>query len=358
MASGGSRDMVIRTTPNNMTIADYSEQLKNRQITINHNYQRSDKVWPISAKSNLIDTILMGYPVPKIILSQTTDLDTRKTRKEVVDGQQRTAAITEFLDNRYALSRGEYAGQRFDNLDDTAKRTFLDYPLSADVFTSATEEEIREVFRRINSYQVPLNREETRHATHQGEFKWFIKDMGTRYATSFVKIGIMVERQISRMADLELLTELVHAIKYGIKTANPSALDAIYTTNDKNFPDKEQVEEQLAFGLGEIINLADIHNTKLVSRPNVYSLVAALVAVKFPQSPLRIDLEASDRGSAFTDRANILTNLTALADAIEDDSAEPPLNEFVSAARQGTNTEKNRKTRFKWFHQALTTDRL
>ena len=350
--------MVIRTTPNNMTIADYNEQLKNRQITINHNYQRSDKVWPISAKSNLIDTILMGYPVPKIILSQTTDLDTRKTRKEVVDGQQRTAAITEFLDNKYALSRGDYAGLRFNNLDDTAKHAFLEYPLSADVFTSATDEEIREVFRRINSYQVPLNRQETRHATHQGEFKWFIKDLGTRYATSFVKIGIMVERQISRMADLELLTELVHAIKNGIKTANPSALDALYSTNDESFPDRGQIEDQLTFGLGEIINLVEIHNTKLVSRPNLYSLFAALVAVRFPPSPLRTDLEPPDRDSAFADRANILTNLTTLADAIENDHAEPPLNEFVSAARQGTNTERNRKIRFKWFHQALTADRL
>jgi hypothetical protein len=214
------------------------------------------------------------------------------------------------------------------------------------------------VFRRTNSYQVPLNRQETRHATHQGEFKWFIKDLGTRYATSFVKVGIMVERQISRMADLELLTELVHAIKNGIKTANPSALDALYSTNDKSFPDKGQIEDQLTFGLGEIINLVDIHNTKLVSRSNLYSLFSALVAVRFPLSPLRTYLEPPDRDNPFTDRANILTNLTTLADAIENDHAEPPLNEFVSAARQGTNTEKNRKIRFKWFHQALTADRL
>jgi hypothetical protein len=97
------------------------------------------------------------------------------------------------------------------------------------------------------------------------------------------------------MADLELLTELVHAIKNGIKTANPSALDALYSTNDKTFSDKEQVEEQLNFGLGEIIDLVDIHNTRLVSRPNVYSLFAALVAVRFPASPLRTQLETPDR---------------------------------------------------------------
>ena len=160
------------------------------------------------------------------------------------------------------------------------------------------------------------------------------------------------------MADLELLTELVHAVTNGIKTANPSALSTLYSANDKTFSDREPIEVKLTFGLGEIINLVDIHNTKLVSRANVYSLFAALVAVRFPASRLRADLEAPERDSAFTDRANILTNLTTLADAIENDHAEPPLNEFVTAARQGTNTEKNRKIRFMWFHQALTADRL
>ena len=151
----------MRTTPNNMTIAQYNEQLKQKQIIINHDYQRTDKVWPTSAKSNLIDTILTGYPIPKLnFLSQQTDLDTRKTRIEVVDGQQRTAAIIEFLDNKYALSRGEFAGSRFDTLDNDKKHDFLDYQLSADVFTSAKDEDIREVFRRINSYQVPLNKQE------------------------------------------------------------------------------------------------------------------------------------------------------------------------------------------------------
>jgi uncharacterized protein with ParB-like and HNH nuclease domain len=96
--------MAMRTTPNNMTIAQYNEQLKNKQIIINHDYQRTDKVWPISAKSNLIDTILTGYPIPKLILSQHTDLDTKRTRIEVVDGQQRTAAIIEYLDKGLCMS--------------------------------------------------------------------------------------------------------------------------------------------------------------------------------------------------------------------------------------------------------------
>jgi hypothetical protein len=349
--------MVMRTTPNNMTIAQYNEQLKNKQIIINHDYQRTDKVWPISAKSNLIDTILTGYPIPKLILSQHTDLDTKRTRIEVVDGQQRTAAITEFLDNKYSLSRGEFAGARFEDLEDIKKHDFLDYQVSADVFTSATDEDIREVFRRINSYQVPLNKQETRHATHQGDFKWFIRDLGARYATSFVKMGIMTERQISRMVDLEFLTELVRMIKSGIRTANPSALDALYKDNDVTFPDRSEIEAKITFGLGEIINLSDIHRTRLMSRENAYSLFAALLSIEFPNLPVSMEVEEHLRNLTFTDRANILTNLSVLADALESDE-EGPYNEFVNASRRGTNTEKNRTTRFQWFRRALTSERF
>jgi hypothetical protein len=168
----------------------------------------------------------------------------------------------------------------------------------------------------------------------------------------------MTEKQISRMADLEFLTELAHALKYGIKTANPSALDALYADNDSAFPNRNVIEEQLTFGLGRIIDLVEIHNTRLASRGNAYSLFAAFVAVQFPGSPLRQDLEDANRDKPFAERANILTNLTSLADALEDNDPASPLHDFVSAARQGTNTEKNRRARFQWFHRALTSEHL
>lgn len=347
--------MPMRTTPYNMTIADYAEQLRNKQVIVNHNYQRSDKVWPIAAKSNLIDTILNGYPVPKLIFSQKTDLDTRKTRKEVVDGQQRTAAIIEFLDNKYILSRGDFVGNRFSTLPEAKQREFVDYMLSADTFTSATDEEIREVFRRINSYQVPLNKQETRHATHQGEFKWFIRDLGKQYATSFIKIGIMGEKQISRMNDLELLTELVDLTINGIRTSSPSHLDEIYTSRDKSFPEREMAQETIEYGIGSIIDMPEIHQTKLMSKGNLYSLFGAIVAVRFPNSTLR-SLMPSDTWNSHAGDNEISSNLTTLSSALDGD--ENGFDEFVLASKQGTNTLKNRKTRFEHFVKALTSNQI
>jgi hypothetical protein len=200
------------------TVAEYCQQFADHQIVINSDYQRSDLIWPPSARSYLIDTILNGYPIPKVLLRQRTDLQNRRTYKEIVDGQQRTAAIVDFFNDRLTLSSGVYNGRKFSTLDDDVKTKFITYFISADVFSEATDEEVREVFRRINSYTVPLNHQENRHATHQGDFKWFIVSLSRTYAQSFKDMGVLTEKRISRMADAELLTEMVRVLFHGIET--------------------------------------------------------------------------------------------------------------------------------------------
>ena len=87
----------MKTTTTGFTVAEYCNQLATRQTTVNTNYQRTDKVWPTSARSFLIDIILNDYPFPKISLAQKTDLAKKATFKEIVDGQQSTAAINDFF---------------------------------------------------------------------------------------------------------------------------------------------------------------------------------------------------------------------------------------------------------------------
>src|SRR5260370_3293352 len=100
------------------TVAEYCDQLKAGSITINRDYQRSDAVWPPAARSFLIDTILNGFPMPKFLLSQITDLRTRKTIKQIVDGQQRTKAILDFYDDKLRISgKADLAGKTFSSLD-------------------------------------------------------------------------------------------------------------------------------------------------------------------------------------------------------------------------------------------------
>ena len=89
----------------NMTVADYCNAMRRGEITVNTDYQRSDQVWPPIARSFLIETILLNFPIPKLFLYQVTDLKSRQTVKEIVDGQQRSMAVKDFFENHLRLSK-------------------------------------------------------------------------------------------------------------------------------------------------------------------------------------------------------------------------------------------------------------
>src|ERR1039457_1819635 len=226
----------MQVTASSFTVAEYCEQMRNKGIVVNHDYQRSDKVWPPAARSYLIETILLGYPMPKMSLYQTTNLKTKRTKKEIVDGQQRSQAISDFLEDKLRLTgKSLFAGRVFSQLEQEQQQSFVDYTLTVDVFVGATAEEIRQVFRRMNSYTIPLNPQEKRHATHQGEFKWFIVEMSELYASALKQLGVFSERQLSRMADATLFSDIVYTITLGIKSASEASLDKFYQDNDASF---------------------------------------------------------------------------------------------------------------------------
>ena len=169
--------MNIRPNSITFTVADYCNAHKRQEVLVDRKYQRNSRVWPQRAQSYLIETILRGFPMPKLALHQKTDLTSRKSLKYVVDGQQRTNAIVDFFNGDLTLSRSleleEARGRTLDSLSQELQETFLSYPLQFDQFEAADEDVVREYFRRINSFTTPLNPEERRHANFQGNMKWF-----------------------------------------------------------------------------------------------------------------------------------------------------------------------------------------
>jgi uncharacterized protein with ParB-like and HNH nuclease domain len=78
--------MQIEPTPYN--IGDLYQWYKDGTLILQPKFQRRE-VWSKNARSYLIDTIVRGYPIPKLYVRQQIDLDTGKSIREVVDGQQR-----------------------------------------------------------------------------------------------------------------------------------------------------------------------------------------------------------------------------------------------------------------------------
>jgi hypothetical protein len=344
----------MQVTPTTFTIAEYCQQMREKSIIVNHDYQRSDKVWPPAARSYLIETILLGFPIPKLSLYQTTDLKTKKTKKEIVDGQQRSQVISDFLEGTFRLTgKGVFGGKLFSQLEEADQQHFVDYALTVDVFVGATADAIRQVFRRMNSYTVPLNPQEKRHATHQGSCKWFIVELVERYSEALKKIGVFGERQLSRMADAGLLSDIVFTLSQGIKHASDRNLDRFYEDNENAFPEEEVLRNRMTAAMDRILTWPDIYGSSLMKSYNFYSLVLAISHALAPIEQGNFNEIYPRNAPIIIDSQFALPNLTQLAAALDEPSAYPQLKEYITACSKATTRFEQRKTRFIWLSRAL-----
>jgi len=350
----------MNIVPTNMTIADYCQAMARGEIVVNSEYQRSDKVWPQVAKSYLIETIILSYPVPKLSLHQITDLKSRKTLKEIVDGQQRSRAIQDFYKDDLrllpSLDSEEIAGRVYSELQPDLQQKFLDFSLSLDLFVSATRDEVVEVFRRMNSYTIPLNPEEQRHASFQGKFKWFINRIAKRFGKGFLDMGLFGEKQLVRMADTKLLSEICDAFFNGIRTTNKQKLDRLYKDKDKQFPEEADLGTRITEAVDKVRGWTDIHGGPLMKPHIIYALTLAFLHVRRTVPTLEEDFR-SPRLRKFNDQA-IIANMSALSEALEEPERSGEFRDFAQACASKTNVREQRIIRFRWMCRALTSESL
>ncbi len=348
----------MNVTPTSFNLADYCASMERNEVQVNRDYQRSDKVWPEIARSYLIESIILGFPLPKFTLYQVTDVKSRKTIKEIVDGQQRSMAIRDFYNNVFALSRSietdTARGRKYSDLSEELQEIFLSYAISVDLLVATNREEVREAFRRMNSYTIPLNPEEHRHASFQGFFKWFIQRLANRFSKSLIDIGVFREKQIVRMADTKLLAELCDAVLNGIRTTNRRILDRLYREKDRALPDEEKLKEQFTRALDELGDLEELHGTQLMKPHIAYSLILAITHTTMGVDTLESIFQSAKR----VRRQSFLRNLSLLNDALESTDNPKELGDFVSACSSRTNVRGQREKRFVWLCKALTSDSL
>lgn len=159
-------------------------------------YQRASDVWSLDQRQLFIDSLLNGFDVPKIYLH---DLRGRHPRKvyAVVDGKQRLTTIWSFLQDGFALAdtfqmepenmpdvpatASTPAGAlRFSQLDASWRAVLLDTFLSVVLIRDATQDDIEELFSRLNN-GAPLGPAERRNALG-GEMASLIREIAGRPA--------------------------------------------------------------------------------------------------------------------------------------------------------------------------------
>ncbi|MAT94187.1 MAG: hypothetical protein CME59_16520 [Halioglobus sp.] len=203
-------------------IRDWSEA---GRLELRPDFQRRE-VWSATAKVMLMDTIIRDVPMPKIFLANT--IRQGKTYRVVIDGQQRITAILDFLRDRFTLDSpysGEEKGKKFSELDQDLQDRFLSYRIDFNEAINPTEDEVREVYSRVNKYTVPLTKQELRRADFPGDFLQISEELSVE--EYFDQVGIFSAANRRRYADVEYVSELLAAMIGGIQDKKDT-LDDFY----------------------------------------------------------------------------------------------------------------------------------
>lgn len=196
----------ISSYPADITLKGYLDKWEEGQIEIPE-FQRS-YVWDQVKASKLIESFLLGLPVPGVFLYKD-----RKTNKlAVIDGQQRILSSIRFFKNEFdekifrlknVLPRWE--GKTYSELDDSDRFQLNDTVLRATVVQQLDPDDhssIYHIFERLNTGGINLNPMEIRKCVYFGEFFTLLERLNED--ENWRKI-IVKPKPDKRLRDVELI---------------------------------------------------------------------------------------------------------------------------------------------------------
>ncbi|MBI3507252.1 MAG: DUF262 domain-containing protein [Proteobacteria bacterium] len=200
------------------SVADFIEWTANGLLNLSPDFQRRS-VWKESARSYLIDTLLRGRPIPKILITQ--HLKAGKTVRVVVDGQQRLRAILDYVSDSFKISKAHNPEFPvvYSKLPEEMQDALRTYEISCDLLYGAEYEEILDIFTRLNAYTVPLTQQEKLNAEYVGYFKQTSYKIGYKYVKYWLDSGVLSQDRIARMGEAELASDLTIAMLFGVQTS-------------------------------------------------------------------------------------------------------------------------------------------
>lgn len=269
------------------SINDFLEWSDNDQLELSPKFQRRS-VWTDTARSYLMDTIVCGKPIPKVFIRQKINPQTRKSVREVVDGQQRLRTILSFMKDGFVISKRHnktYGGLYFSQLnevDDEIQTQILNYEISVDLLVNMSDPDVLDVFGRLNSYSVTLNEQEKINANHFGPFKTLADNLAHSNNTFWIENKIISEQNVLRMNDVQMTADLLIGMIEGIRSKKQ--IKKFYEQYEKDFEiNTEELEAKFNRIITIISELFDNNFKKReFRRPHVfYSLFMSLFHLEY-----------------------------------------------------------------------------
>ncbi len=322
-----------KPSPESQSASQFFEWYQNSALILTPKFQRRN-VWKTAQKSYLIDTLLRDMPVPPIYLRTIFDVAKSQVVHEVIDGQQRMRAVLDFIEGKYALSKGldaPYSGKHFSALAKAQQTAILKYRFNCQIFDDITDAEVIEIFRRMNTYTYALNPQELRHGTYFGQFRQSCVTLAQDHLEFWRKNSIVSEARITRMDEVQLTSAILVAQVDGMQDKNTSITE-YYDKFDDDFPERRAEEGKFRFVTDNISDaIEDALPETAFRRPPFYYTLHCTVYHRIFGLP-------HETGSRKTKKRLSLSERESLKDAVV------RLSEVIIEAREAQKLTKKKNS--------------
>ncbi len=205
------------------------DRIEHEEINMNTDFQREGNLWSPEKQSRLIESILLGLPLPAFYF------DTFNPKWDIIDGLQRCCSIENFcVKKELKLTGLEFLkekdgeiyleGKGYVDLDRKLQRSIITRPITVNLIKKAHRNVRYMLFKRLNTGGLELTPPEIRNAVYQG----IIADTIKRFA-KFDEFLIATERRIptKRMQDRDFISRFIAFYLTDYSKYSPSLEDFI-----------------------------------------------------------------------------------------------------------------------------------
>lgn len=221
--ASGSISYQTNTFPADFTLEVLHQKWKNKDFEI-PSFQRG-YVWKQAQASKLIESFLLGLPVPPIFLFASKEDE----RQLVVDGQQRMKTVFYFFDGTFGepaydkktvfrlkglAESSPYYNKTFEQLSEKDQRRLKNSVLRSFIIQQldpADDTSVYHVFERLNTGGTALSNQEVRNCVYRGPFNDLLRTLNTHDCWRTLLGSPKVD---SRQKDIELLLRFISLLEW------------------------------------------------------------------------------------------------------------------------------------------------
>lgn len=253
-------NLTIKIDRDQYSIFEMKRRFDKERIQLDPDFQRN-LVWNPRQKSELIESVIMGIPLPLIYLAENID-----GKLIVVDGRQRLSTFFDYMEGKFSLTDLNIISGinkcKFKDLEVDFPQhhaAIEDFQLVVQIIKYPTPDRVRfDIFDRVNRGGTSLNNQEMRNALYQGnstrllkrlaENEWFQKATGYSINPKRMKDRYIILRALAfylwreeRLADTQ-----GNRVSYRSDIEDFLGMGMLYLNNisDSETKELEQIFEQ------------------------------------------------------------------------------------------------------------------